>query len=85
MKNVLDNYKGVYLINANFYEVYSNLYSFSSKLKGFAPTSLYNKYLEISRKLIEKSDLSQEQFSDLVNQVLHMDRDFRLLSYIDQL
>ncbi len=77
LNNIIHTYKGNYLINANYHEVYSNLYSFSSKLKNFASDNIYIKYLTISRKLINKSEINQEEFSDLINQILQMEDDIK--------
>lgn len=61
------------ILNVNFRNVYSNLYSFSSKLKNFAPDITYNKYLGISRKLIDKLGINSDEFQEILNEISNMD------------
>ena len=61
------------LIKGDFKEVYSNLYSFSSKLKNFSSPEIYEKYYNLANKLIYRKDTSPEEFSLLIDGIANMD------------
>ena len=62
------------LIKGDFKEVYSNLSSFSSKLKNFSSPEIYEKYYNLANKLIYRKDTSPaEEFSLLIDGIANMD------------
>jgi len=60
-------------IGGDFKEVYSNLYSLSSKLKNFASVEVYEKYYNLANKLIYKKGISPEEFSLVIDEIRNMD------------
>ncbi len=60
-------------IGGDFKEVYSNLYSLSSKLKNFASVEVYEKYYNLANKLIYKKGISPEEFSLVIDEIRGMD------------
>ncbi len=61
------------LIKGDFKEVYTNLYSFSSKLKNFASLEVYEKYYNLASKLILRKGISPEEFSLVIEEIRNMD------------
>jgi len=61
------------LIGGDFKEVYSNLYSFSSKLKNFASVEIYEKYYHLASKLVYRKGISPEEFSLIIDEISNMD------------
>ncbi|TES94154.1 MAG: hypothetical protein E3J90_13050 [Promethearchaeota archaeon] len=61
------------LIGGDFKEVYSNLYSFSSKLKNFAFVEIYEKYYNLANRLIYRKGISPEEFSLVIDEIRNMD------------
>ena len=61
------------LIRGDFKEVYSNLYSFSSKLKNFAFVEVYEKYYDLANRLIYRKGISPEDFSLVIDEIRNMD------------
>jgi len=61
------------LIEGDFKEVYTNLYSFSSKLKNFAFVEVYEKYYHLASKLILRKGISPEEFSLVIDEISNMD------------
>ncbi len=60
-------------IGGDFKEVYSNLYSLSSKLRNFASVEVYEKYYNLANKLIYKKGISPEEFSLVIDEIRNMD------------
>jgi len=60
-------------LEGDFKEVYSNLYSLSSKLKNFASVEVYEKYYSLASKLIYRKGISPEEFSLVIDQIRNMD------------
>ncbi|MHA1486703.1 MAG: hypothetical protein ACTSSC_05980, partial [Promethearchaeota archaeon] len=60
-------------IGGDFKEVYSNLYSFSSKLKNFASVEVYEKYYNLADRLIHRKGISPEEFSLVIDEIRNMD------------
>jgi len=60
------------LIKGDFKEVYSYLYSFSSKLQNFSSPEIYEKYYNLANKLIYRKDVSPEEFSLLIDDITNM-------------
>ena len=60
-------------IGGDFKEVYSNLYSLSSKLRNFASVEVYEKYYNLANKLIYKKGISPEEFSLVIDEIRDMD------------
>jgi len=69
------------LMGGDFKEVYSNLYSFSSKLKNFAPVEVYEKYYNLARKLIYRKEISPEEFSLEIDEIRNMDENIESYLY----
>ncbi len=61
------------LIEGDFKEVYTNLYSFSSKLKNFASVEVYEKYYHLASKLILRKGITPEEFSLVIDEISNMD------------
>ena len=61
------------LLTGDYKEIYTNLYSFSSKLNGFAPESVHKKYHDLANKLVYIKGVSSEEFSKLINEISNMD------------
>jgi len=60
------------LIRGDFKEVYSNLYSFSSKLRNFAFAEVYEKYYNLANRLIYRKGISPEEFSLVIDEIRNM-------------
>ena len=60
-------------IGGDFKEVYSNLYSLSSKLKNFASVEVYEKYYNLANSLIHRKGVSPEEFSLVIDEIRNMD------------
>jgi len=83
LKVTLDTFGESNLIEGDFKEVYSNLYSFSSKLKNFAPIEVYEKYYHLASKLINRKEISSEEFSLVIYEINYMDENIE--SYFEPL
>jgi hypothetical protein len=83
LKVALDTFGERTLIDGDFKEVYSNLYSFSSKLKNFASIEVYEKYYHLASKLIDRKGISSEEFSLVIYEINYMDENIE--SYFEQL
>ena len=83
MKIALDTFGERTLIEGNFKEVYSNLYSFSSKLKNFAYVEVYEKYYHLASKLMNRKGISPEEFSLVIDEISKMDENIE--SYFEPL
>jgi hypothetical protein len=68
-------------LHGDFKEVYSNLYSLSSKLKNFAPEEVYEKYYNLANKLIYRKGISLEEFSLVIDEIKNMDEDIESYLY----
>jgi hypothetical protein len=60
-------------LTGDYKEIYTNLYSFSSKLKDFAPEDIYKKYYDLANKLVYIKGVSSEEFSKVINEISNMD------------
>ncbi len=69
------------LIGGDFKDVYSNLYSFSSKLKNFASVEVYEKYYNLANKLIYRKGISPEEFSLKIDEIRNMDENIESYLY----
>jgi len=69
------------LIGGDFKEVYSNLYSFSSKLKNFASVEVYEKYYDLANKLIYRKGISPEEFSLVIDKIRNMEENIESYLY----
>jgi len=83
LKGTLDTFGKRTLIEGDFKEVYSNLYSFSSKLKNFASVEVYEKYYHLASKLINRKGISPEEFSLVIDEISNMDENIE--SYFEPL
>ena len=70
---ILDKTDSKYLTRANFREVYTNLYAFSSGLKNFAATVLYNKHIALTRSLIDINRLPLKEINRIIESILNME------------
>ncbi|TKJ27300.1 MAG: hypothetical protein CEE42_02650 [Promethearchaeota archaeon Loki_b31] len=82
LKVALDTFGERTLIEGDFKEVYSNLYSFSSKLKNFASVEVYEKYYHLVSKLINRKGISTEEFSLVINEISNMDENIESYFHI---
>ncbi len=73
LKVALDTFGKRTLIEGDFKEVYSNLYSFSSKLKNLASIEVYEKYYHLASKLINRKGISPEEFLLVIDEISNMD------------
>lgn len=71
----LDTLSGKSISHGQYRDVYSNLYSFSSKLKNFAEDDIQKKYYELAKKFIEVDKISHQELSQLILEVLNMNND----------
>ncbi|MHA1148319.1 MAG: hypothetical protein ACTSR8_08740 [Promethearchaeota archaeon] len=60
------------LKSGNYRDVYSNLYSFCSKLKRVSDAKTYYKYLNLTKILADKEDISDEEFSRKISEISAM-------------
>jgi hypothetical protein len=63
------------LKDINFREVFLNLYSFSSKLKQIAEPKVYRKYETMAKKLMDKDEVSNDELSSIVSEILALSTD----------
>jgi len=75
LQSTLDNLSGRSIIYGQYKEVYSNLYSFSSKLKNFSTPEIQKKYYDIAKKFIDVNKISNEELSEVISEVLNMKDD----------
>ncbi len=73
IQNSLENLRGKPPHEGDFKEAYINLYSFSSKLKNFANSQTCEYYYKLSKKLIDKIDISADEFSKIRSEILGLD------------
>ncbi|MFX1582999.1 MAG: hypothetical protein ACFFDL_00280 [Promethearchaeota archaeon] len=59
--------------HGQYKEVYSYLYSFSSKLKNLVEREIYHKYYELANKFINVDKFNHEELLMMINEVLEMD------------
>jgi len=83
LKGTLDTFGKRTLLEGDFKEVYSNLYSFSSKLKNFSSVEVYEKYYHLANKLIKRKGISPKEFSLIIDEVSKMDENIE--SYFEPL
>ncbi len=81
LKVALDTFREEKLIEGDFKEVYSNLYSFSSKLKNFASVEVYEKYYHLASKLVYRKGISPEEFSLKIDEIRNMDENIESYLY----
>ena len=84
LKLALNSLGGRTRINGDFKEVYVNLYSFSSKLKGFAPVEVYEKYYHLARKLVNRKGISPEEFSLVIDEISNMDENIESYFQVEE-
>ncbi|MFX1446627.1 MAG: hypothetical protein ACFFCG_00660 [Promethearchaeota archaeon] len=72
---VLEHFEENKLKTGDFKYVYSNLYSFSSKLKNFASDEIYEEYYNLAGKLTYKQGITHEEFLLAVEKISKMDED----------
>ena len=82
LKVSLDTFREKSLIEGDFKEVYSNLYSFSSKLKNFASVEVYEKYYHLTSKLVYRKGISPEEFSLVIDEISNMDENIESYFHI---
>jgi len=84
LKIALDTFRENRLIEGDFKEVYSNLYSFSSKLKNFASVEVYEKYYHLASKLIHRKGISPEEYSLVIDEISNMDENIESYFHIGE-
>jgi hypothetical protein len=84
LKIALDTFREKRLIDGDFKEVYSNLYSFSSKLKNFASVEVYEKYYHLASKLTYRKGISSEEFSLVIDEISNMDENIESYFHIGE-
>jgi len=63
------------LHDGNYSDVYLNLFSFSAKLKNFAEPKICEKYHNLAKVLSNKYEFSNENISQVINEVLKINDD----------
>ena len=61
------------IVHGQYKEVYSYLYSFSSRLKNLVKPEIHHKYYELAKKFMDVDKFSHEELSMMINEVLEMD------------
>ena len=61
------------LNKANYREAYINLYAFSTALKNFALDVVYNKYIALTKKLININNRPADEIKQIINSILDME------------
>ena len=84
LKIALNTFREKRLIEGDFKEVYSNLYSFSSKLKNFASVEVYEKYYHLASKLVYRKGISPEEFSLVIDEISNMDENIESYFHIGE-
>jgi hypothetical protein len=74
----IDNLGSKSLKDGDYKETYLNLYSFSTKLKNITDSDIYKKYQQFAKKLIEKDDISADELSQIISEILAMKDDIDL-------
>ncbi|XEO76468.1 hypothetical protein WKT22_01492 [Candidatus Lokiarchaeum ossiferum] len=63
---------GKSLFELNYQTAYTNLYSFSTKLKNIGNTKLYDYYRSIAKIFIDKPEEKKSEFPNIVREVLNL-------------
>lgn len=75
LKEAIDDLYGTSMIHGQYREVYSSLYSFSSKLKNLASLETRQKYMNMANKLLEPLKASKEDLSKIIHEIENMNDD----------
>lgn len=75
LQSTLDTLSGRSIIYGQYKEVYSYLYSFSSKLKNFSTPEVQKKYYNLAKKFIDVNKISHEELSEAISEILNMNDD----------
>ncbi|MFX1497298.1 MAG: hypothetical protein ACFFBH_07215 [Promethearchaeota archaeon] len=73
LQSALDCLFGKSILYGQYKEVYSSLYSFSSKLKNYANPETQKRYYNLAKKFIDANKVSQEELAEIIHEVLNMD------------
>ncbi|MFX1353190.1 MAG: hypothetical protein ACFFGP_04440, partial [Promethearchaeota archaeon] len=75
LQSTLDTLSGRSIIYGQYKEIYSYLYSFSSKLKNFSTPEVQKKYYNLAKKFIDVNKISHEELSEAISEILNMNDD----------
>ncbi len=71
----LDNLGRKSLKDGDYKDTYLNLYSFSTKLKNLTDSDTYEKYQKLAKTLIEKDNITADELSQVISDILAMKDD----------
>jgi hypothetical protein len=72
LDNAINSLMGTSLVHGQYRDVYSSLYSFSSKLKNLTSIETRQKYINIANKLLEPHKISQKELTKIISEVKNM-------------
>ncbi|MFX0059410.1 MAG: hypothetical protein ACFE85_16245 [Candidatus Hodarchaeota archaeon] len=75
LKDALDSLMGTSIKYGQYRDVYSSLYSFSSKLKNLTSIETRQKYIHMANKLLEPHKISQGELSRIISEIRNMNDD----------
>ncbi|MBD3255748.1 MAG: hypothetical protein GF383_11695 [Candidatus Lokiarchaeota archaeon] len=75
LSQTVDHIGGKKLIDGDYKDLYLNLYSFSTKLKSLVDSENWKKYYALAKSLIEKEEITNEEFSQNISEIVSMKDD----------
>ena len=72
LRDLFENVEKSALNKANYREAYINLYAFSTELKNFALDIVYNKYMALTKRLININNRPSDEIRQVINSILDM-------------
>jgi len=75
LQEAIDNLYGASMTQGQYRDVYSSLYSFSSKLKNLASVETRQKYINMANKLLESHKIAKEELFKIIHEIENMDND----------
>lgn len=73
LRDLVENVNKNALNKANYRESYINLYTFSTELKNFALDVVYNKYIALTKNLININNRPADEITQIINSILNME------------
>ncbi|MFX1357240.1 MAG: hypothetical protein ACFFA8_08125 [Promethearchaeota archaeon] len=75
LKDAIDSLYGASMTQGQYRDVYSSLYSFSSKLKNLASIETRQKYIKMANKLLEPLKIPKEELFKTIHEIENMNND----------
>lgn len=75
LKDAIDSLYGASMTQGQYRDVYSSLYSFSSKLKNLASIETRQKYINMANKLLEPHKIPKEDLFKTIHEIENMNND----------